>query len=81
MAQRRSKIARDILRYIEKNPEATDTAEGITKWWLADKYSVSEVAEALSKLVEEGAVSQRRGKNSQTVYKKKARRAAHTEAE
>lgn len=81
MAQRRSKIARDILRYIEKNPEATDTAEGITKWWLADKYSVSEVAEALSELVEEGAVSQRPGKNSQTVYKKKARRAAHTEAE
>jgi hypothetical protein len=28
-------IARDILRYLEKHPEAKDTLEGIVQWWLS----------------------------------------------
>jgi hypothetical protein len=28
------KIAREILRYLEHHPDAKDTLEGITQWWL-----------------------------------------------
>ena len=28
------KIAREILRYLDLNPEAKDTLDGIAQWWL-----------------------------------------------
>jgi hypothetical protein len=56
---------------LEENPEATDTIEGIAKWWLGDKYPVSEVAEVISQLIEEGAIVRRQGKNSRSVYKRR----------
>ena len=27
-------IAREILRYLERHPDAKDTLEGIAQWWL-----------------------------------------------
>ena len=71
MCPSQSKIAQEIQSYIEENPESNDTSEGIAKWWLEDKYLLSEVEEALSQLVEEGVITRRQGKNSQSVYKKR----------
>ena len=34
-------IARAILTYLAKNPEAKDTADGITRWWLQREWSGS----------------------------------------
>jgi hypothetical protein len=32
--QDKSRIAGEILAYLEQHPEAEDTEEGIAKWWL-----------------------------------------------
>ena len=53
------RLSTRILRYLEKYPEAGDTIEGITMWWLEyDRidYSVSEVREALEYLIFKGKV-------------------------
>jgi hypothetical protein len=71
MRQVNPRIIDDILRYIESNPAASDTAQGIAKWWLEDKYPLSEVMEALAALVAEGLLVRRGGMNSQSVYKSK----------
>jgi len=71
MRQVNPQITANILRYIERNPSASDTAHGIAKWWLEDKYPLSEVTEALAALVAEGQIVRRDGVNSQSVYKSK----------
>lgn len=69
MSQVDSKIYEQILRYIQSNPDAGDTVEGITKWWLQDVYPITRVKEALSKLVTEGLVFEVKGGDSQPLYK------------
>ncbi|MCP4367940.1 MAG: hypothetical protein GY797_07485 [Deltaproteobacteria bacterium] len=48
-----------ILNYLRKNPNAGDTLEGISKWWLnLEKIDVTvdEVSEVLETLTKEGKV-------------------------
>lgn len=71
MRQVNPQITANILRYIERNPAASDTAHGIAKWWLEDKYPLSEVTQALAALVAKGLIVRRVGANSQAVYKSK----------
>lgn len=71
MRQANPQITASILSYIERNPSASDTAHGIAKWWLKDKYPLSEVTEALASLVAAGLIARRDGVNSQSVYKSK----------
>jgi len=47
-------IARAILRYLERNPDAKDTLEGIAQWWILRDWTerrVAEVERAVSLLV------------------------------
>ena len=50
-------LANKILNYLRKHPDAGDTVEGITKWWLeyerADQY-VDDVTFVLDSLLEKG---------------------------
>lgn len=69
-----SDIIRAILLYTKRNPEAADTATGIAKWWLRDKYPVSKVREALEQLTAEGFIIQITESNSRRVYKSRRRK-------
>ena len=61
-------IYRKILDYLSKNPDAGDTLEGITEWWLESErvdQAVDEVSEVLEALVKKGLIK----KSKHGVYK------------
>lgn len=65
------KIALQILRYMEEHPQAKDTIEGISQWWLAregGRYRLSEVERAVSRLVDEDLVVANNRKGSARCY-------------
>ncbi len=65
-------IARMILNYLRKNPEAGDTLEGISKWWLnLEKIDVKvdEISEILETLIREGKVKRRVRSENKAIYK------------
>lgn len=52
-------VALKILRYLEQNPNAADTVEGILEWWLPQQSMSEEeklVERALERLVEQGLI-------------------------
>jgi hypothetical protein len=65
-------IARAILDYLKRNPEAQDTLEGIVQWWLPEQQNKPRTAiikEALDKLVVAGLIAEHRGKDAQISYR------------
>ena len=53
------RIANEIIAYLAEHPDAQDTFEGITEWWLLErkiKYQTTMVKEALDELVKNGFV-------------------------
>jgi hypothetical protein len=70
--QRMKDISQEILEYLREHPEASDTLEGITEWWLMSqriRYEMEKVKAAVSKLVEEGWIIEIQEKNSTIRYK------------
>ncbi len=64
-------IANEILAYLVKHPEAQDTLEGITEWWLLEqriRYAVAEVDGALNNLVVGGLLVTRQCADGRTYY-------------
>jgi hypothetical protein len=53
---RARRIAREILVYLMKQPDAKDSLEGIRQWWLdePDRWSHEEVDAAAEELVKRG---------------------------
>jgi hypothetical protein len=50
----RTEIARKILIYLEQNPEAQDTIEGILNWWILERtvhYEKIRVEQVIDELV------------------------------
>lgn len=65
------KVSQEILRYLLRHPDAQDTFEGIFEWWLFEEKLVrkySEVQGALTKLVSDGFVLEKRLQNSNVLY-------------
>ena len=63
-------ISEEILNYLFKHPDASDTLEGITEWWLLSQrisYEMKRVKAAVFKLVEEGWIIEIKG-NKPTVH-------------
>ena len=54
--ERVSRVAVALLEYVERNPNASDTIDGIGRWWLANDKWVSreDLSRALDRLVAEG---------------------------
>ena len=60
---RLSRVARDILGYLKRNPQAGDTLEGVVQWWVPQQriyVAVQDVQRALSHLVKLRLVSRRK---------------------
>ncbi len=65
-------MARMILGYLHKNPDASDTLEGILEWWLESERiekSVNKVSGALEILLEKGLLKKVKSENGPLVYK------------
>ena len=64
-------IADEILAYLVKHPEAQDTLEGITEWWLLEqriRSAVAEVDGALHNLVADDLLLSRQCADGRTYY-------------
>jgi hypothetical protein len=67
-----SRLARAILRYLHKNPDAQDTLAGIAEWWLPRQQITiqpSRVKDALVWLVARELILEVKGKDSQSHYR------------
>ena len=65
-------VGQYILAYLLDNPEAEDTIDGIVEWWVMRqriRYETARVKEALSKLVKEGLIVERRSAGSPVRYR------------
>jgi len=66
-----SALAREIERYVRERPHASDTIEGIRRWWLGSRWadaSLPLMSEALDLLVRKGVMSARTQADGSTVY-------------
>lgn len=62
-----------IERYLEEHPDAADTAEGISQWWLSEPgptLSVSDVQRALDALVARGVVGRIDRPGMPSIYRR-----------
>ncbi len=69
---KKEELARRLLDYLEKNPDAGDTLEGIADWWLEQQrveQVVDDVADALDYLVQKGAVRVNTLQGGTPIYK------------
>jgi Fe2+ or Zn2+ uptake regulation protein len=69
-------VTTQILKYLEANPQAGDTLEGIARWWLLQQQvndSVNAIHQALEQLKTKGFVEERKAPNGQTIYLARAR--------
>ncbi|OPY75228.1 MAG: hypothetical protein A4E65_03609 [Syntrophorhabdus sp. PtaU1.Bin153] len=65
-------IARDILVYLSKHPDAQDTLEGIVEWWLLEQMiarHMTAVKEALAELVDRELVIEIKSADSRIRYR------------
>jgi hypothetical protein len=73
-AQGRSAVIAEILRYLVEHPDAKDTIEGITRWWIqpqgpeGDEWNRDLVQGAMDELVARGWVVRRSITPSNVVY-------------
>ncbi len=61
-----------ILEYLRKNPDAGDTLEGISKWWLhleKIERSVDDVSIALESLIKKGIIEKQSVNGENPIYR------------
>ncbi len=71
MNKKQEEISRRILDHLRENPDAGDTPEGISEWWLNFKkieISVDEVSKALECLFKEGIVEKKNSKKGTRYF-------------
>ena len=78
-----SHVARRILDYLRRHPEAQDTLAGIAEWWLPEEKITTRtktIEEALDELVAKNLVIGRTGTDSQIHYRINVTKLAEIEA-
>lgn len=68
---RKEEVARQILEYLQRHPHASDTLDGIAKWWVMEQRlseSVLIVRQALEQLEMEGVIHARNTPDGRTLY-------------
>ena len=61
-----------ILTYLADHPEADDTIEGISQWWLLEqriRQQIPVIEKALAELVHKEFVLEQSGRNGRTRYR------------
>lgn len=61
-----------IQRHLKKNPDAGDTLEGISRWWLhleKVECSVDDVSKALEILIKKGVIRRELDGSGKHVYR------------
>jgi len=74
--------AKEILDYFLRNPQATDSLEGIARWRLLEERvhrNVEEINEALGWLVAEGYLLRELVRDSDTIFRLNVGKAAQAE--
>jgi hypothetical protein len=64
-------LAHHILRYLREHPEAQDTVEGITVWWVSEraiKHWLPQVRSSLATLVAQGYLAKQKMGDGQVFY-------------
>jgi hypothetical protein len=63
-------IARELERYVDVNPAAADTVDGIARWWLARPVQppLRDVEAALDALIRRGVLTRRSLPDGNSVY-------------
>lgn len=67
------RIAKEISEYLTVHPDAKDSVEGITKWWLARQHfedSVSKVQQALDYLESQNLIKKNIIADGRSTYSK-----------
>ena len=70
--RKKERVKKMILNYLQKNPEAGDSLEGITRWWLQMErleISVNEVTDALAILLQKKLVKVQKVPGSALIYR------------
>jgi len=65
-------VAADIRRYLQRHPDAADTAEGIARWWLGGRCRENElgrVQEAIAVLVKRGLMQRQTLPDGAEIYR------------
>jgi hypothetical protein len=73
----KEEIARAVLSYLARNPDAQDTLPGIVEWWILDhqiRARTAAVKEVIDELVAEKLVLKHKGSDLQTHYRINPRR-------
>ena len=72
MNKRDQEIIERIMKYLQEKPDAGDTLEGISQFWLEFEridQTVGEVSDALESLVRTGIVTKVASKGGLPIYK------------
>ena len=72
LTRKEEETARRILSYLLKHPEARDTIEGMTRWWLLEEEiheRLAEISQGLSSLVRQGLILEERRGASLPLYR------------
>ena len=74
-----SQVSNSILAYLATHPDAQDTVEGITDWWLLQRrieVETSLVQQALLELTQNGLILKRKGRDARIRYSLNKRKLA-----
>lgn len=67
------RVVRVLAEYLQANPSACDTADGIGRWWIgAYRFSAEELVQALERMKRQGLVEELVAADGRLRYRRSA---------